>query len=258
MLKAIAKRVVRNDHWKFLIWYRSCFGFLPAIRAYIELLRNQRIGCAPNDLTGGSVFLRPGTTDQDVYAEIFIQKEYDLDLGNPMFIVDAGAHIGLSSVFFASKYPKATIVALEPEPSNFDILLLNTRGHTNIRPIQAGLWSRKTHLRIQDSNVATWSFRVLENPSNEGIPAVGIRDIMSDFNATQIDVLIIDIEGSELEVLSHDNSWIDDVRTLIIELHDRFQPGCSEALDKALSGYDYCKSKSGESIVITNLRRIAT
>ena len=103
----------------------------------------------------------------------------------------------------------------------------------------------------------TWSFRVLESASGEGIPAVGIADILSDFKATRIDVLKIDIEGSEFEVLKHSASWIDSVQTLIIELHDRFRPGCTEALETAISGHNFQKSISGESIVITDLIRKA-
>lgn len=258
MLKAIAKKAIPKEHWEFLSWYRHRFGFARAIYAYVDLLLKKGVARAPNPLTGGSVFLRPGTTDQDVYDEIFISNEYDIDLGEPQFIVDAGAHIGLSSVFFASRYPNATVVALEPEPSNFTTLLMNTRSFPNIQPLQAGLWSRKTHLRIEDSTVPTWSFRVLESPSGEGIPAVGIRDVMSTFNAIQIDVLKIDIEGSEFEVLNHSAPWIDDVRAMIIELHDRFRPGCSEALENAVSGHNFRRSVSGESIVLTNLSRNAT
>lgn len=258
MLKAIAKRVVSKDHWQFLSWYRDRFGFLHAIRAYIDLISGDGICRVPDKMTGDFVFLRPGTSDQTVYDEVFILKSYDINLGDPLFIVDAGAHIGLSSVYFARKYPKAIIVAIEPEPHNFDILLMNTRDYDNVRPIQAGLWSRKTHLRIEDSDVPTWSFRVSECTSDEGIPAIGIRDIMSEFNTTQIDILKMDIEGSELEVLSHYNSWIDNVKTIIIELHDRFQPGCTDALEKAISGFNYSKSTSGENIVIANLSRIPT
>ena len=82
-----------------------------------------------------------------------------------------------------------------------------------------------------------------------------MKDIIVDFNRAQIDVLKMDIEGAEVEVLSGDSSWVDDVRTLIIELHDRFRPGCSEALEKAFSGHDYCRSTSGENIVLTKLSR---
>jgi FkbM family methyltransferase len=258
MLKATVKKTISEDYWLFLSWYRDRFGILPAVLSYIDLLRSKGIGVAPNPLTSGSVLLRPGTADQSVYDEIFLSKEYDINLGNPLFIVDAGAHIGLSSVFFASKYPKATVIAIEPEPSNFDILLRNAKHHTNIKPIQAGLWSRKAHLRIQDNKVATWSFRVSEDSSGNGIPAIGIRDVMSDFNMEEIDLLKIDIEGSELEVLNHSQPWIHAVKTLIIELHERYKPGCTEALAKALSGYAYDKSRSGDSVIITNLRKITT
>jgi len=257
MLKTIIKKSVREDYWLFMSWYRERFGFLPAVLKYIALCKN-RIGTAPNPLTGGVVYLRPGTADQDVYHQIFVTREYDIDLGAPLFIVDAGAHIGLSSVFFVSKYPKATVIAIEPEPSNFDVLLRNVENYSNIKPIRAGLWSRKAHLSIQDSNVATWSFRVSEDSSGSGIPAIGIQDVITDFNMDRIDVLKIDIEGSEIEVLNHSKAWIDAVKTLIIELHDRFRPGCAEALQKAFSSHTYDKSRSGENIVITNIKRIAT
>jgi tRNA1(Val) A37 N6-methylase TrmN6 len=64
--------------------------------------------------------LRPGTVD-----EIFLHKVYDLDLVSPRFIRDAGAHIGLASVFFASRFPGAQVVSLEPAESDFHLLAHN-------------------------------------------------------------------------------------------------------------------------------------
>jgi FkbM family methyltransferase len=255
MLKSIAKKWIPENHWLYISWYKENFGLFPALHSYFGLLRNQGIGTAPNPFTGGVVFLRPGTTDQDVYDQIFLIREYDLELGDPRFIVDAGAHIGMSAVFFASKYPDATVVAIEPEPSNFEILSRNACEYGNIKTIQAGLWSRKTHLRILDSRVDTWSFRVLEDDSGQGIPAVGIQEILSDFDAGNMDVLKIDIEGSEVEVLNNAQSWIDSVGVLFIELHDRFRPGCTKALYNALEGHDFEESLSGESVVLKNIRR---
>ncbi len=258
MLKTLAKKMVSSEQWFFLSWYRRRFGFFSAISRFAHrLLYREEMLRVPKTGTEGCVSIRPGTADQHVYDEVFILKEYDINLGNPMFIVDAGAHIGLSSTFFADKYPSAIIAAIEPESSNFEMLLKNTASYPNIKPIKGGLWSRKAHLCIQESSVETWSFRVLEDPLGQGIPAFGIRDLLTDFGVKQIDVLKMDIEGAELEVLNHYNSWIDVVRILIIELHDRFQPGCTQALDKALSGYSYDRSRSGESIVITNLQRLS-
>ena len=192
----------------------------------------------------------------DVYSEIFHSKEYELDLGNPEYIVDAGAHIGISSVFFACKYPDATIVAIEPEPANFEVLKINVAGYPNIKAINAGLWSRKTHLRINDSNVDTWAFQVVEDDEGGGIPAIGVHDVIAEFDMPRIDVLKIDIEGSEIEVLSSHALWLDSTRNLIIELHDRFRDGCTDALDDSMKNYGCIRSKSGESVVISNIHRI--
>lgn len=256
MLKKIIQNLVREDYWSYLSWYKDRFGYFSAVFSLIKAII-RGIATAPNLLTGSIVYLRPGTTDQSVYDSIFLSKEYDLNLGNPLFIVDAGAHIGLSSVFFASKYPESTVVAIEPEPSNFDILRKNAEKFKNIKIIQAGLWSRKTTLRIENTNAATWSFKVIEDQSGKGIQAIGVRDVMSQFNMDRIDVLKIDIEGSEVEVLSSSGSWIDSIRTMIIELHDRYKPGCTEALQKAVFGYDYNREISGESVVLSNIRKIS-
>jgi hypothetical protein len=57
---------------------------------------NKGVYVVPNKLTGDSMFLRRESNDQHVFDKIFIAKEYDIDLGHPLFIVDAGAYIGLS------------------------------------------------------------------------------------------------------------------------------------------------------------------
>ena len=254
MIKNVAKKIVGKNYWSYGSWHNEKFGLLSTANDFLYLCI-AGIGKAANPLTTRPVFLRPGTSDQDVYNEIFLAKEYDISLGNPRVIIDAGAHIGLSSVYFASRYPNATVIAIEPEPSNFAVLLKNAQFYPNIKPIQAGLWSKKTHLKIENSNVETWSFRVIENSLGEGIPAVCIEDVMREFGIDLIDVLKIDIEGSEIEVLNHSQPWMDKVKTIIIELHDRFQPGCSDSLSKAVKDFDYSESTSGESVVMSNLKK---
>jgi hypothetical protein len=66
-------------------------------------------------------------------------------------------------------------------------------------------------------------------------------------------VLKIDIEGSEIEVLNDSKTWLGSVKTLVIELHDRFRAGCTEALTLALQNFSYDEKRSGENIVITNI-----
>jgi FkbM family methyltransferase len=256
-IKTSLKRVVPEAHWHFLSWYREHFGFLAALWAYNYLLFHHGLSRAPNLINGRSIFLRPGTADLDVYHQIFTREAYHLDLGEPLHILDAGAHIGISAVYFASRYPGAEIIAVEPEASNYRLLCTNATGYANINPLQAGLWNRKTHLTIEDPRAATWAFRVAEDSSGKHIPAVRVGDLLNDFDLARIDILKMDIEGSEIEVFESCADWIDKVGAIIVELHDWFRPGCRAALETALGGHRYEAFQSGENTVIRNLKRNA-
>jgi len=65
----------------------------------------------------------------------------------PDVIVDAGANIGLASICFANKYANATIIAVEPEQSNFELLEENVAPYPNIVPVQAALWYEDSEVR---------------------------------------------------------------------------------------------------------------
>ena len=74
---------------------------------------------------------------------------------------------------------------------------------------------------------------------------------MEEFGATEVGLLKLDIEGSEREVLAEgDTAWIDRTRTLAVELHDRFRPGCAEALRNLLSGRPHRRITQGEYEVV--------
>src|SRR5207253_43161 len=73
--------------------------------------------------------LRPGTTDLGQYFNTVLRQPYDLPLkpGRVKVVIDAGANIGHTACWYASKFPAAQIIALEPDPSNFAMLVLNAR-----------------------------------------------------------------------------------------------------------------------------------
>ena len=87
--------------------------------------------------------LRAGTSDVNVFEQIFVNREYDFKLHNyPGLIIDGGANIGLASIRFANKFPRAEIIAVEPDNSNFEMLIKNTANYENIRLIKSGIWNR--------------------------------------------------------------------------------------------------------------------
>src|SRR5688572_6156510 len=60
--------------------------------------------------------LRKGTSDIPTFQEIFTYDEYEVKLDfSPATIIDAGANVGLASIYFANKYPKASVFCVEPE-----------------------------------------------------------------------------------------------------------------------------------------------
>ena len=86
------------------------------------------------------LFLRLRSSDARVYEDVIVGREYDYATSPPRTIVDVGANCGITSVFYANLYPEATIVALEPEASNFAALVRNTSAYRNVIPVQAALW----------------------------------------------------------------------------------------------------------------------
>jgi FkbM family methyltransferase len=190
--------------------------------------------------------LRTRSSDIDTYDQVIYGREYDMPgFGNVSTIVDAGANIGLASVFFAHKFPNARIIALEPESSNFDLLSRNLRAYPNVTCLKKALWNQSGSITVFDPGDGHWGFRT----DGDGEPdetlgkAVGkvdcisLPDLLDQFGIAKLDVLKIDIEGSEKEVFDASANWIDRVDVIVAELHDRFKRGCSRAFYNATAGF---------------------
>jgi FkbM family methyltransferase len=194
------------------------------------------------------LFLRLKTSDIEVYGKIFAEREYRFKaIRQPKVIVDAGANIGLASVFFANAFPEATIIAIEPEETNFTLLKKNVAAYPRIIPVQAALWYENALINLIDPGINTewnkWGFQTQkagegnENKVCHQIQGMTVDKIMRDQGIDFIDVLKVDIEGAEKEVFADASHWIDKVGALIIELHENWKPGCSRNFYKATNGF---------------------
>ena len=209
-----------------------------------------------------NLIMRRGTTDQYTFLKIFLLREYNVHLDfKPEFIIDAGANVGYSSIFFNMIYPKASIVAIEPEESNYNILKKNTNHIKNIHAIKAGLWSKRGYLNIigEDLPEKKDSFITIlaKKGIKSGVPATTIKEILKKYNKNSIDILKMDIEGAEKEVFSRNYlSWIDKVKVIMIELHEHLNLGSKEALEKAIQGRGFKKFNKGENLILIKQKRI--
>lgn len=198
--------------------------------------------------------IRIGTSDVPTFHKIFIYEEYDLPvfIKDPHLIIDGGANVGYASLFFSKKFPEARIISIEPERSNYDLLVHHTKDYANITPVRAALWKERSHLCIQNPTGDKWAFRVGEtdNKCNNSIEAITVPDLLSMANADYIDILKLDIEGAEKELFEGEPQWLYNVKSIIIELHDYFRPGCKESFYRATAGHRFKKVIKGENIFL--------
>lgn len=199
------------------------------------------------------IAVREGTSDEPLVQSIFIRQEYAMDwMKPPAFIIDAGANVGYSAVFFANRWPQAQILAIEPESSNFEMLEYNTRDYSNIVRLQAGLSNRDGWLSVNDVGLEHWGFMTTAVASDHAgaVPAITISTILSEVGVKDIGLLKIDIEGAEKEVFTdHYEDWLPHVNVLTIELHDRMKRGCGQVFFSAISQYPLFFHLRGENLI---------
>ena len=230
-------------------------GLLKALSFYSKLKNNKVEGFKIDNLLK-PFSMRNNPYDYATFEEVILNETYNIDLPfSPEFIIDGGGNIGLTACYFATKYPNAIVISVEPDAENFKILQTNTRAYKNISAFKSGIWKSNAYLKIIDSQVGNNAFTVTESneEDTQAIKAVGIYNLMTEFNSPKIDILKLDIEGSEKEVFETNfETWLPKTKILIIELHDAMKPGCSKSVFNAISKYDFSFSIKGENIVFTN------
>lgn len=218
------------------------------------LLGLKREGCFRLRYNGMDICLRGQTVDFFVFNSIFGNGEYDFHVGfKPEYIVDAGAFTGISALYFHKKYPQAKIIAVEPERSNFDLLVRNTRSFRDIYPVRGGVFGEDISLAITDTDSEKYAFRVEEcKIAGESVPGYTIGKLMKEFQLPRIDILKMDIEGAEYSVFRNDpESWLTEVRILVMELHEHIYPGVQELVMSTLERFGFRIYRKGENLIAT-------
>ena len=188
---------------------------------------------------------RAGTSDVDVFRQILIEREYRCldEVDDACLVIDCGANVGFSSAYFLSRYPRASLIAVEPDPGNFELLEENLRpyGH-RVRAILSAVWSHGVGLVICDSGFGDgreWARTV--RPARPGemptVTAFDLGGLLEESGHHRISILKIDIEGAESAVFaSNYEPWIDKVDNLVIELHG---DECERIFSAAIARYPY-------------------
>jgi FkbM family methyltransferase len=188
---------------------------------------------------------------QGVYSRLF---EF---IRSPEWIIDLGAHIGLSSVYFLGNYPTANVLAVEPHPASFALLQHNLRPWIDsgrCRVLHAAAWGADCFLspetltvpypagfRIEPKSIATE-----EEPGS--IQGFSMSTLIELTPPGKVDLVKIDVEGSEAILFTSDLSWLRAVKCLAVELHDDLRARLS--FDELMRRHGFDVVEDGEHTLI--------
>lgn len=182
---------------------------------------------------GQRIYLRNiFAADFYVAMEIFDRDDYglrSLKLPAGAVILDIGANIGAFSLLASHLFPEARIFSFEPEKNNFGVLSKNVELNDSGKiTIYNEAVSDKDGVAVLNVDPADSASHSLEGASASGqaIATVSLKAILSRESLTVIDLLKMDIEGSEYEVLFQSGEALVRVNNLVLEVHDhsRFSP----------------------------------
>jgi FkbM family methyltransferase len=203
-----------------------------------------------------------GSSDLQVFDQMFILEEYAglRGLAEPSLVLDLGANVGYSAAYFLSVFPKARIVAVEPDDRNVAICRANLAPYGGRALILHGaVWSRIATLRLLkgsygDGRESATQVGELsaEEVTSESVQSWDVGTLIDMSGGDMVDLLKVDIERAELSVFGESAaSWLPRVRNISIELHGG---DCEEVFFAALKDFDYDLAHFSELTICRNLR----
>ncbi len=262
-----------NAHW--LPNYVKAFGVVGGLSLLWRMVRLDRAdGCAPESVMVpglGEIWLRASARDHAIFQQVWIKREYDLATAAPRhfpslfeiygaaiaagsrpLILDAGAHVGMSVLWWRHLFPKARIVAVEPSSANLSVLRRNVAGLQDVTILHAAIANKPGSLRIVNPAAGGSATRVSAEGAGESVPALTVAQIMEQSGADEILLAKIDIEGGEAALFSGELAWLDRTHALAVETHDWLYPGerTSRSLLSAIAARPFDFLLNGENVLL--------
>jgi FkbM family methyltransferase len=135
---------------------------------------------------------------------------------------------------------------------------LNTSHLPTVYRIRAAIGPSDGVLSLMDQGRGPAGFRTWDDGSDPessvSVSCVSVTSALSAAKMPHADLMKVDIEGAEFDLFAAADSWIDQINEVIVELHDRFRPGCRAVVKSALVGWKFID----DSEEVLHARRIAT
>jgi FkbM family methyltransferase len=160
--------------------------------------------------------------------EIFTNDSYYFESTNinPL-IIDVGAYIGLSVLYFKNLYPKSQIVAFEPNPEAFELLEENIFQNSieGVELHKSAAWTKdgKKDMYIDDTGMHRYSVASFKKDAWNGevlSKKINVKtEELGKYTNRETDLLKLDVEGSEQQILKSLVPYFENIKNIIVEFH---------------------------------------
>ncbi len=214
----ISKTLEQNMLASLFLFLKFVFSFI-----YWKIISSKTYKFSFSYNNKDFVFFANNRVDLAALDEIFVQKEYEFNyVGDPKVILDLGANIGDTAIFYALKFPNAKIFAVEPNPHVHEKLEKNTLQFPNIVVCKCAVsdTTGKINLNFGDSHLGSSINSREQNKNSVEVDVYSLQDFCAKNNIEKVDILKFDIEGAE-EYLLNDFEFINTrVVQMVGEMHD--------------------------------------
>ncbi|RAJ08518.1 FkbM family methyltransferase [Chitinophaga skermanii] len=153
------------------------------------------------------------------YDELIVDELYRFNAATDSpLIIDCGANIGLSVLYFKHLYPQSRIIAFEPDKVNNRLLTKNidSFGLQNVSLEEKAIWIHNNTITFAASG--SQGSKIDEVGGHNGSITVQCQRL-ADLLQQKVDFLKIDIEGAEYEVIKDCKHLLPNVDHLFVEYH---------------------------------------
>jgi FkbM family methyltransferase len=187
------------------------------------------------------------------YREIFVQRQYAFPWPGPApRILDLGANIGLSALFFKTCHPRAEILAVEADPAIFRYLERNLRANavTGVELLNRVAWSGAGRIAFRPEGADAGRAIAPAGEGGSGTIEIEALDLPALLAQRPFDVIKMDIEGAEATVVPVCREGLARARFVAIEYHSTV--GKPQALAGILTVLEACGFRVHVHSVITS------
>lgn len=190
--------------------------FRQRIRERERLASLPRYQATTTSLLGTPLQIVDAHSFLQMYEEIFEREAYKFISKHEVpYIIDGGANIGLSVLYFKRLYPNSEVVAFEPDRAIFSVLEANVGNVETVTLVRRALWSSETTLNF--SPEGAWSGRIAQPGDQTKYTVETAR--LARYLTRPVDFLKLDIEGAETEVLQDCSELLGNVEHIFVEYH---------------------------------------